>query len=142
MLLDCGLFQGRREFRCRNWASFPVSPPSISAVVLSHHCGYLPALVRQGFAGPVYTTPRTAQLAAIVLRDSAGLMAEEAEHANAHGWSRHDPALPLYDDKDVSRALGLIVSVEQRPARRPARRPATPAKSRAHPRFVMERTDA
>lgn len=116
VLLDCGLFQGLRELRRRNWASFPVPPSSVSAVVLSHahldHCGYLPALVRQGFEGPVHTTPRTAELAAIVLRDSAELMADEAEHANVHGWSRHHPALPLYDDKDVTRALNLIVPVE------------------------------
>ncbi|MGW0486013.1 MBL fold metallo-hydrolase RNA specificity domain-containing protein [Nonomuraea sp. NPDC003214] len=116
VLLDCGVFQGLRELRRRNWATFPVPASSVSAVVLSHahldHCGYLPALVRQGFEGPVHATPRTAELAAIVLRDSAKLMADEAEHANTHGWSRHRPALPLYDDKDVTQALKLIVPVE------------------------------
>ncbi|WP_084965951.1 MBL fold metallo-hydrolase RNA specificity domain-containing protein [Thermoactinospora rubra] len=113
LLLDCGLFQGQRELRRRNWASFPLPPSSVSAVSLSHahldHCGYLPALVRQGFDGPVRTTPETARLAAIVLRDSAKLMADEAQHANTYGWSKHHPALPLYDDKDVTRALNLIV---------------------------------
>lgn len=116
LLLDCGLFQGQRALRRRNWAAFPVPPSSVSAVVLSHahldHCGYLPSLVRQGFTGPVYTTAHTARLAAIVLRDSAKLMADEAEHANTHGWSKHRPALPLYEEKDVVRALELVVPVE------------------------------
>jgi len=116
LLLDCGLFQGQRELRRRNWATFPVPAQSVSAVVLTHahldHCGYLPALVRQGFEGPVHTTPYTAKLAAIVLRDSARLMADEAEDANKHGWSEHHPALPLYDEKDVSRALSMIVTAE------------------------------
>lgn len=112
ILLDCGLFQGQRELRRRNRATFPVPPESVSAVVLSHahldHCGYLPALVRQGFHGTVHTTRRTAELAAIVLRDSAKLMADEARQANAGGWTRHHPALPLYEEKDVLRALELI----------------------------------
>ncbi|MEV4471853.1 MBL fold metallo-hydrolase [Nonomuraea sp. NPDC049504] len=116
ILLDCGLFQGQRELRRRNWATFPVPPSSVSAVVLSHahldHCGYLPALVRQGFGGPILATPHTARLAAIVLNDSARLMADEAEHANAHGWSRHRPAVPLYDDKDVAATLNLFDPIE------------------------------
>ncbi|WP_214317832.1 MBL fold metallo-hydrolase RNA specificity domain-containing protein [Nonomuraea sediminis] len=117
ILLDCGLFQGQRELRRRNWAQFPFAADSVSSVILSHahldHCGYLPALVRQGFTGPVHTTPRTADLVAIVLRDSAHLMADEAANANANGWSKHVPALPLYDEKDVARALDLIVTTEQ-----------------------------
>lgn len=116
VLLDCGLFQGGRELRRRNWATFPVPVSSVSAIVLSHahldHCGYLPALVRQGFSGSVHTTPDTARLAAIVLRDSARLMADEAEHANTYGWSKHRPALPLYDEKDVEKALELFVPLE------------------------------
>ncbi|MGW4967108.1 MBL fold metallo-hydrolase RNA specificity domain-containing protein [Nonomuraea sp. NPDC004186] len=116
VLLDCGLFQGQRELRRRNWATFPVPAASVSAVVLSHahvdHCGYLPALVRQGFSGTVRTTQDTARLAAIVLRDSARLMADEAEHANAYGWSSHRPALPLYNEKDVEKTLELFVPLE------------------------------
>ncbi|MFD1930284.1 MBL fold metallo-hydrolase RNA specificity domain-containing protein [Nonomuraea mangrovi] len=116
LLLDCGLFQGQRELRRRNWATFPIPPSTISSVVLSHahldHCGYLPALVRQGFNGPVHTTPRTAELTSIVLRDSARLMADEADNANAFGWSVHDLALPLYDDEDVTRALRRLAPVE------------------------------
>jgi metallo-beta-lactamase family protein len=117
VLIDCGLFQGARELRRKNWERFPVSPGDIAAVVLTHahldHCGYLPALVRQGFTGRVFATSHTAELADIVLRDSARLLAEEAEHANAHGWSKHRPALPLYAEEDVDRAMALIVAVEQ-----------------------------
>ncbi|HEX9030335.1 MAG TPA: MBL fold metallo-hydrolase [Streptosporangiaceae bacterium] len=116
LLIDCGLFQGARELRRRNWEPFPVSPRSIDAVILTHahldHCGYLPALVRQGFAGRVFATSHTAELADIVLRDSARLLAEDAEHANTHGWSKHHPALPLYTEDDVDRAMGLITPVE------------------------------
>ena len=93
VLLECGLFQGGRELRRRNWEPFPLPAEKIDAVILTHahldHCGYLPALARQGFAGPVFATPYTAELAEIVLRDSARLLAEEAEHANSYGWSKH-----------------------------------------------------
>ena len=112
VLIDCGLFQGARELRRRNWEPFPSPPRDIDAVVLTHahldHCGYLPALVRQGFTGQVFATGYTARLAEIVLRDSARLLAEDAEHANAHGWSRHHPALPLYTEDDVERAMALV----------------------------------
>ena len=105
VLLDCGLFQGGRELRQRNWEPFGFRAGEIDAVILTHahldHCGYLPALARQGFTGPVLATGYTAELAEIVLRDSARLQAEDAEHANAHGWSRHRPALPLYTEDDV-----------------------------------------
>ena len=116
VLIDCGLFQGAKDLRRRNWDPFPVAPSQIGAVVLTHahldHCGYLPALVRNGFAGPVFTTSYTADLVEIVLRDSARLLAEDAEHANAHGWSRHHPALPLYEEADVDRAMTLVRPVE------------------------------
>ena len=117
VLLECGLFQGARELRRRNWQPFAVPAREIDAVVLTHahldHCGYLPALVRQGYPGPVFATGYTAELAEIVLRDSARLLAEEAEHANSYGWSKHHPALPLYTEDDVDRAVRLIVPVEQ-----------------------------
>jgi metallo-beta-lactamase family protein len=116
ILLDCGLFQGARELRRRNWEPFPLPAAEIDALVLTHahldHCGYLPALVRQGFGGQVLATGYTAELAEIVLRDSARLLAEEAEHANSHGWSKHHPALPLYTEDDVDRAVRLITPVE------------------------------
>jgi len=116
VLIDCGLFQGARDLRRRNWEPFPVGPSEIDAVILTHahldHCGYLPALVRQGFTGPVFATGYTADLAEIVLRDSARLLAEDAEHANSHGWSKHHPALPLYTEDDVERAMSLVTPVE------------------------------
>jgi len=115
LLLDCGLFQGTRELRRRNWEQFSFPAAQIDAVILTHahldHCGYLPALVRQGFTGPVLATAYTAELAEIVLRDSARLLAEDAEHANSHGWSKHHPALPLYTEDDVDRAMSLITPV-------------------------------
>ena len=116
ILLECGLFQGGRELRRRNWEPFPAPARKIDAVILTHahldHCGYLPALARQGFAGPVFATPYTAELAEIVLRDSARLLAEEAEHANSYGWSKHHPALPLYTEDDVDRAVRLITPID------------------------------
>ena len=116
VLLDCGLFQGGRELRRRNWEPFPLPAREIDAVVLTHahldHCGYLPALARQGFAGPVFATAYTAELAEIVLRDSARLLAEEAAHANSYGWSKHHPALPLYTEDDVDAAVRLIIPVD------------------------------
>jgi metallo-beta-lactamase family protein len=116
VLPECGLFQGGRELRRRNWEPFPVPAGQIDAVVLTHahldHCGYLPALAGQGFAGPVFATGYTAELAEIVLRDSARLLAEEAEHANSYGWSRHHPALPLYTEDDADRAVRLITPVD------------------------------
>ena len=116
VLLDCGLFQGVRELRRRNWAPFPLPAVRIGAVVLTHahldHCGYLPALARQGFTGPVFATRYTAELAEIVLRDSARLLVEEAEQANSYGWSKHHPALPLYTEDDVDRVLDLIAPLD------------------------------
>jgi metallo-beta-lactamase family protein len=112
VLVDCGLFQGLRELRRRNWERFPAKPSGIDAVVVSHahldHSGYLPALVREGFNGPVLATQGTADLAAIVLRDSAHLLQEDAEHAREHGYSRHREPRPLYVDADVDLALELF----------------------------------
>jgi metallo-beta-lactamase family protein len=118
VLVDAGLYQGTRELRERNWEPFPVELASLEAVVLTHahldHCGYLPRLVREGFRGRVVCTPQTAELAEIVLRDSAFLQEEDAAYANRAGWSRHEPALPLYDTADVERALTLFDPVEFR----------------------------
>lgn len=112
LLVDCGLYQGEKRWRQRNWEDFPVPPDTIDAVALTHahldHCGYLPALVRGGFTGPALTTTGTAALAAVILRDSARLQEEEAEGARRGGWSRHDPPLPLYDVADAERAIAAL----------------------------------
>lgn len=116
VLVDAGLFQGEKEWRTRNWEEFAVDPRSLSDVVLTHahldHCGYLPALVRAGFDGPVWCTEGTRRLAEIVLRDAAKLQETEAVDANEGGWSRHSPALPLYTEADVDATLPLIVPLE------------------------------
>ncbi len=116
VLVDAGLFQGLRKLRRRNWEPFPVTPSSIEGAVLTHahldHCGYLPALVRQGFEGPVVCTEGTADLAAIVLKDSAHLQEEDARYATEKGFSKHTRPRPLYTTKDVARALPMLQPVE------------------------------
>lgn len=112
LLVDAGLYQGLADLRRRNWAPFPVDPGTISEVLLTHahldHVGYLPRLVKDGFRGRITCTPETAELAAIVLRDSAHLQQEDAVYANSHGFSKHRPALPLYDERDVEATLRLM----------------------------------
>ncbi|WP_412078685.1 MBL fold metallo-hydrolase RNA specificity domain-containing protein [Streptomyces xanthophaeus] len=109
ILVDCGLFQGFADLRRRNWEKLACDASDIHAVVVTHahldHCGYLPRLVRHGFRGPILTSSHTARLAEIVLRDSAKLQMEAAQHANEHGWSKHRPASPLYDDSDVDQTV-------------------------------------
>ncbi|HET9370746.1 MAG TPA: MBL fold metallo-hydrolase [Vicinamibacterales bacterium] len=108
MLVDCGLFQGLKELRERNWHPLPVRADSIDAVVLTHahldHVGFLPRLVAQGYRGRVFCTPATAALARIVLADAAHLQEEDAERANRKGYTRHKPALPLFTEADAARA--------------------------------------
>jgi metallo-beta-lactamase family protein len=116
VLLDCGLFQGLKELRQRNWARPPVDPRTLSAVILSHahidHSGYLPRLCRDGFTGPVYCTPGTYDLLKVMLPDAAHLQEEEAAFANRHRTSKHDPALPLYTAEDAERALARLERVD------------------------------
>ena len=105
LLVDCGLFQGYKQLRLRNWNPLPVAPNQIEAVLLTHahldHSGYLPLLARQGFAGHVYATPGTRDLCDILLPDSGHIQEEDAAFANRHGLSKHTPALPLYTRQDA-----------------------------------------
>ena len=105
VLFDCGLFQGLKELRLRNWEDFPVNADSIEAVIISHahidHSGYLPKLVREGFKGPIYCTHPTADLLELMLLDSAKLQEEEASYAASKGYSKHDNPLPLYTTLDA-----------------------------------------
>lgn len=112
LLLDCGLFQGYKLLRQRNWQPLPLASAALDAVVLTHahldHSGHLPLLARQGFAGPVWCTPGTRDLCAILLPDSGHLQEEDANYLNRHGLSRHSPALPLYTRLDAERSLALL----------------------------------
>jgi metallo-beta-lactamase family protein len=112
VLIDCGLFQGLKELRDRNWARTPFDVKSLDAVVLTHahldHVGYLPRIVKQGYRGPVYATEATRQLAEIILLDSAKCQEYDAQYANRKGYSKHQPALPLYDDRDVEQTMKLF----------------------------------
>jgi metallo-beta-lactamase family protein len=115
ILVDCGLFQGLKELRLRNWAPLPIDPATIDAVVLTHahldHCGYLPRLVSAGFRGRVFCTPATKELCSLVLPDSAHIQEEDAREANRHAFTKHHPALPLYTSVDAARALGRVQPV-------------------------------
>ena len=116
ILVDCGLFQGFKQLRLRNWAPFPIRPQSLSAVVLTHahidHSGYLPLLVKHGFAGPIYCTKATRELCELLLPDSAHLQEEEAAYANRMGFSKHAPALPLYTQDEAWAALARFEPVD------------------------------
>lgn len=109
LLVDCGLFQGIKSLREKNWAPFVVDPSSIDAIILTHahldHCGYIPLLVRNGYSGKIYMSKPTRDLAELILRDSAKLQEEDAHKANKYGYTKHKPANPLYDTTDVEAAL-------------------------------------
>ncbi|MCC7042264.1 MAG: MBL fold metallo-hydrolase [Acidobacteria bacterium] len=115
LLVDCGLFQGLKALRERNWQALPLKASGIDAVVLTHahldHCGFLPRLVSQGYAGRVFCTPGTAELARIVLADAARIQEEDAERANRRHYTKHSPALPLFTTKDADRAMALLQPV-------------------------------
>lgn len=115
VLVDCGLFQGLKKLRQRNWRSLPVRPGEIDAVLLTHahidHSGYLPALVRDGFRGSIYCTPPSEDLVPILLADSGRLQEEDAAYANRKGFSRHRPALPLYTEDDAKRVTKRLEGV-------------------------------
>jgi metallo-beta-lactamase family protein len=109
LLLDCGLFQGLKKNRLRNWEPFPIAPADLDRVFLTHahidHSGYLPRLCKQGFKGKVHCTHATHNLCEILLRDSGHLQEEDATWANKRGFSKHKPALPLYTVEEAEKAL-------------------------------------
>ncbi|OGV44372.1 MAG: mRNA 3'-end processing factor [Legionellales bacterium RIFCSPHIGHO2_12_FULL_42_9] len=113
ILVDCGLFQGYKELRLRNWSPPPVDPKTIDAVFLTHahidHSGYIPLLVKNGFKGDIYSTTGTKDLCSILLPDSGHLQEEEAYIANKYGYSKHHPALPLYTVQDAETALKQFI---------------------------------
>ncbi len=115
ILVDCGLFQGYKHLRLRNWAHLPIDPAQLDAVVLTHahldHSGYLPLLVKAGFKGKIFCTGATADLCKILLPDSGHLQEEDAAAANRHGYSQHSPAMPLYTEEDARTALRQLVAV-------------------------------
>lgn len=115
VLVDCGLFQGFKELRLRNWAKFPVPPGEVDAVILTHahldHSGYLPLLVKQGFRGKIYCTPPTLDLCKLLLPDSGYLQEEDARRANKYGYTKHKPALPLYTLADAEESLGHFQTI-------------------------------
>ncbi|MBX3283268.1 MAG: MBL fold metallo-hydrolase [Acidobacteria bacterium] len=112
VLVDCGLFQGLKELRERNWQPLAFNPEELDAVIITHahidHTGYLPRIVKLGFKGPVITTKPTGDLMRILLTDSARLQEEEADYRNRHALTSHSPALPLYDENDAKAALDLL----------------------------------
>jgi len=116
ILIDCGLFQGMKELRLRNWAKLPFDAAGIDAVILTHahidHSGYIPALVKQGFRGRIYCSKATYDLCAILLPDSGYLQEEDAERANRYGYSKHHPARPLYTQEDARAALDYFHPVD------------------------------
>ena len=115
-LIDCGLFQGFKQIRQRNWQPLPFDIRSLHAVVLTHahidHSGYLPLLVKNGFAGAVYCSHATRDLCQIMLPDAAHLQEEEARYANKRGFSKHKPAVPLFTIEDAERALRLLRPID------------------------------
>lgn len=116
VLIDCGLFQGQKEWRERNWQSPPVPPQEIDAVILTHahldHSGWIPRLVKQGYRGPIYATPATIDLCSILLPDSGHLQEEDAAFYNKRKISKHTPALPLYTMQDAQESLKQFQSVD------------------------------
>jgi len=115
VLVDCGMFQGEKRLRERNWAGFPVDPGTIDAMVLSHahldHVGYTPALVKQGFSGTIHSTKSSRRLAEVILTDSGRIQEYDAERANRKGYTKHKPALPLYTEMDAMKAMEQFKSV-------------------------------
>lgn len=116
VLIDCGMFQGQKEWRERNWQSSPIPPAEIDAVILTHahldHSGWIPRLVKGGFRGPIYATPATVDLCAVLLADSGHLQEEDAAFHNKHQTSKHKPALPLYTMEDAQEAMQYFKPID------------------------------
>lgn len=116
VLIDCGLFQGQKEWRERNWTELPIPDHEIDAVILTHahldHSGWIPRLVKEGFKGPIYATPATIDLCSILLPDSGHLQEEDAAFANKKKSSKHSPALPLYTFEEAQQCLSQFCPVE------------------------------
>ena len=117
LMIDCGLFQGEKELRLRNWNPLPIPPPSIQWLVLTHahldHTGYVPRLVKGGFRGQIYASPATVDLSKLVLPDSGHLQEEDAAYANKKGFSKHDPALPLYTHDEAVKSLESFRAIDE-----------------------------
>ena len=116
-LVDCGLFQGFKQLRLRNWSPLPVLPESIHAVLLTHahldHSGYLPLLAKEGYHGPIYASAGTRDLCRVLLPDSGHIQEEDAFFANRHGFSKHAPALPLYTKQEAINSLKQLHAERQ-----------------------------
>ncbi|WP_242928944.1 MBL fold metallo-hydrolase RNA specificity domain-containing protein [Pontibacter vulgaris] len=114
VLIDCGLFQGLKQLRLLNWEELPLELQKLDAVILTHghldHCGYLPVLVKNGYAGPIHVTTPTRDVTEIILRDSAKIQEEDAAEANLKGYSKHHPAMPLYTEEDVDNTMPLFIA--------------------------------
>jgi metallo-beta-lactamase family protein len=114
LLVDCGLFQGYKQLRLRNWSPMPIKAPDVDAVLLTHahldHSGYIPLLYRQGYRGRIHATPATCDLCAILLPDSGHIQEEDAAFLNRHGYTKHAPAMPLYGKHDALQSLQLLKS--------------------------------
>ncbi|MFC1898010.1 MBL fold metallo-hydrolase RNA specificity domain-containing protein [Candidatus Cloacimonadota bacterium] len=115
LLIDCGMFQGPKRVRLKNWEEFPVSPATFDYILLTHahidHSGYIPKFVREGFKGKIICTHATAELCKVMLKDSAHIQEEDAKWANKKGFSKHSPALPLYTAEDAEKAITLFQPV-------------------------------
>lgn len=116
ILVDCGLFQGLKDLRLLNWEPLPINPRNIDAMILTHahidHSGYVPRLVKNGFKGKIYCSPATFDLCKILLPDSGYLQEEDARAANKYGYSKHQPALPLYNEAEAEESLKYFQTVE------------------------------
>jgi metallo-beta-lactamase family protein len=112
VMVDCGMFQGLKELRLKNWNPLPIDPAEVEAVILTHahldHCGYLPKLVKDGFRGKIHMTEFTAKLAEVILMDSARIQTEDAKYAAKKGYSKHNPPMALYEEEDAHKAVELF----------------------------------